>query len=764
MSKYSGNCSDIKTDVNTTGSNVDAADSVKAEPALHFYAMLQRFLYRDERTGYSRFVVQAKDQEGIPENRKYANTYCIGITPPYFRNAPLEITAEVAGDDRVRIRKIALATPDQASAMALLSGGGFEGVGPKTAEKIVTLSDGHIFSLLENKNADAMLKQAGLSQKRRELFMKRLHYLSEFDQIFQRLTQEGVDYISAEAFFGTYKEETETVLRQHPYRLQAYGVPFFTCEQEAKYRHVHPYDRERLAALVKETERLSEAAGNTCMTQDAFRRYAAAMERSAAVFPVTDTLFLYASLLDKNYLVREEEGQVHIYSRSLYDAEETAAAHIRRLLSNPQPFDITDELIGAIEKQNHIIYAEEQRKAFHLLATSGVKILTGGPGTGKTTTINGLIQAYTYMKPDTVISLCAPTGCAAKKLAESTGRSAKTIHKLLNVKAFGGKIMQDRDEFSSLDADLIIVDESSMIDEELFLMLIRAVKTGATIIFAGDEHQLMSVGPGAVLHDLMECSAIEVCTLTTVFRQAMDSNIIRDSILIRDGKTDLVTGDDVEIIRVMDDEAAEVEAIRQMEKYYKKGRPDSARLFTPARRRKYICGTETLNEAVQAVFRKEGAEDILYYNQSEYAVGDPVLFTRNNYKKSYFNGDNGMVTKIVRTEKTAGLEILADNGTVFLSGQELDDLTPAYAITVHKAQGSECETAIIVLPSQPENMLERSLVYVALTRAKKKAVIITVTNALEKAIRNNRSRSRLTGLKYRLLKAFAEKDEKSDTK
>lgn len=730
--------------------------ALSSAPCLHFYATLSRFLYRDERTGYSRFVVQAKDQEGVPQDRKYANTLCTGVTPPYFKNAPLEITAVAAGEGRVRVKTVALATPDQASAMALLSGGGFEGVGPKTAEKIVHLSDGHIFSLLQNGDADGLLKQAGLSEKRRGLFLKRLRYLSEFDQAFQRLTQEGVDYVSAAAFFDAYQEETENVLEQHPYRLQSFGVPFFTCEQEAKYRKVHPLDGERLLALVKETERLSETEGNTCMVAGTFRRFAGMMERSAAVYRKTDPLFLYAALLDGKYLVKKEAGQVHIYSRTAYDAEETAAAHIKRLVQNPQPLRIPEGLIRQIEKQNKITYAEGQRKAFHLLAESGVKILTGGPGTGKTTTINGLIQAYTCLKPDAVVTLCAPTGCAAKKLAESTGRPAKTIHKLLDVKAFGGKMIQDRDEFLSLDADLLIVDESSMIDEELFLMLIRAVKTGATVIFAGDEHQLMSVGPGAVLHDLMGCGAVEVCTLTTVFRQALDSNIIRDSILIRDGDPGLATGEDVEIIRVADDRMAAEEAVRQMKKYYQKAQPDSAKLFTPARQRRYTCGSAALNEAAQAVFRCAGTEDILYYNQTGYAVGDPVLFTKNNYKKGYFNGDNGIITKIVRTKKTAGLTVLSDNGPVFLAGQELDDLTPAYAITVHKAQGSECGTAIIVLPSQPENMLERSLVYVALTRAKKKAIIITVGDALEKAVRNNRSRKRLTGLKYRLAEMFPE--------
>ena len=727
-------------------------------PDLHFYATLLRFLYRDERTGYSHFIVQAKDQKGVPQNRKYANTICVGITPPYFKNAPLEITATIVGEDCVRIRTIALASPDQASAMALLSGGGFEGVGPKTAEKIVRESDGHIFSLLHNTEAEEILGRAGLSKKKSDLFLKRLRCLSSFDKVFQRLTQEGVDYISASAFFDTYQEEAEAVLFEHPYRLQAYGVPFFTCEQEAKYRKISPFDRERLQALVKETERLSEAAGNTYMTAKMFHQYAEAMERIASAYAKTDPMFLQAALLDGKYVVSKEEEQVHIYSRPIYDAERTAAKHIHRLLANPQRLQISDDLIKKIEEQNQITYAAEQRKAFALLETSGIKILTGGPGTGKTTTINGLIQAYTRLKADAVVSLCAPTGCAAKKLAESTGRPAKTIHKLLNVKAFGGKLIQDRDEFLSLDADLLIVDESSMIDEELFLMLIRAVKTGSTVIFAGDEHQLMSVGPGAVLHDLMECSAIEVCTLNTVFRQAMDSEIIKDSIYIRNGETNLAEGKDVEIIRVPDDETAKKEAIRQLEKYYQKENPDSAKLFTPARRRKYVCGSEILNEAAQEKLRKAKDEDILCYNQAEYAVGDPVLFTKNNYKKGYFNGDTGRITRIVRAKKAAGLVIEFDGDSVFLAGQELDDVVPAYAITVHKAQGSECETAIIVLPSQPENMLERSLVYVALTRAKKKAVFISVGSALEKAIANNKSRKRLTGLKYRLAEVFPQSE------
>ena len=385
--------------------------------------------------------------------------------------------------------------------------------------------------------------------------------------------------------------------------------------------------------------------------------------------------------------------------------------------------------------------------------SSGVKILTGGPGTGKSTVIDGLLQYYRQMFPGNSVALCAPTGAAAKKLREVTKGDARTIHKLLDVKPFGKDDMQYKDEYDQLPYDLIIVDESSMIDIELFMMLSSGVKSGALVLFVGDEDQLSSVGPGNVLHDMIDSGYIPSCQLRKVYRQKGDSSIVENSIRMREGNINLVQDDSFEIIRVSNQIELEEKAIEIIQRESKGHRKQDMKVYSPVRNPKYIVSTYFMNKRLHDLFGLKGEKQVVY-DGTTFTVGDPIIMVNNNYALGYLNGDEGIVSDIVEEENGMMVMMLTMSDGTFheISGKYMSDVELAYAITVHKSQGAECDTAIVLLPATPRNMLERSLIYVGATRAKRKNIIITENDALERAIENTQKKNRFSGLNAQVRK------------
>lgn len=429
-------------------------------------------------------------------------------------------------------------------------------------------------------------------------------------------------------------------------------------------------------------------------------------------------------------------------------AEKRIAKNIRRLASaSCENQSFSPDLILYAARACKMNYGEQQRSAFPMvLRKKGVKILTGGPGTGKTTTILGILLAYKRMHPKDTIRLCAPTGRAAQRMAESTHMEAVTVHRLLDLKPYGDTTVC-KDSSDPIDADLIVVDEMSMINIEVFDLLLEAIKTGTTLVLVGDINQLESVGAGAVLHDLLEApeSLIPRTMLTDVFRQKGDSSIISNAIRINAGITTLDERPDFQVIHTKSAEESLEQVKSLMKKLYNPEEPFSTQILCPAR--KGISGVENMNIALQALLNPQTKG--ITYGSIKYRLNDKVMFYKNNYSISSYEGEiglyNGDIGKIVKVSES-GLTVNVRNSHYEITRDLMDNLGLSYAMTIHKSQGSEFSCIIVVMPAEPTNMLVRNLFYTAVTRAKKKVYVIDESYAMETSIRIAKAGKRLTNL------------------
>ena len=348
------------------------------------------------------------------------------------------------------------------------------------------------------------------------------------------------------------------------------------------------------------------------------------------------------------------------------------------------------------------------------------------------------------MYPDNIIKLCAPTGRAAQRMTESTGMEAVTIHRLLEYFVSGDKVFH-KDAKNPIVADLIVVDEMSMTDTELMSIFLQAVQDGTLVMLVGDIYQLPSVGPGDVLHDIIFSEKLPVFRLTKVYRQAGDSPIVTNANKINDGHTDLIETEDFEIIVVQNDEECKEKILELTKQYYDASKPFDMQILAPSK--KYESGTKNLNKVIQEAVNpgKKG----FVFGDTTYRVGDKIIMLNNNYQSGYFNGDVGYVVSI----NDEGVVVNILDNEITITKNMMDDMSLAYSVTVHKSQGSEYPLAICALPKSPGNMLVRNLFYTAVTRAKKKVIVVAVDGSIQASIRNNQTGKRKTGLLEKLSKA-----------
>ena len=447
----------------------------------------------------------------------------------------------------------------------------------------------------------------------------------------------------------------------------------------------------------------------------------------------------------------EEEGKKSYYMVSLFRAETGVAKSIHRIMQGALPWGTLDPatVIPEAEKQSAIELSESQRSAVALALSSKFMVITGGPGVGKTTIINTIIKILGRDKLN--ILLCAPTGRAAKRLSEATGMEAKTIHRLLEFDPF----LRDfrRGNSYPLEADLVIVDEASMIDVVLMNRLLAAISSRSALIFAGDVDQLPPVGPGFVLADMIISGLLPVVRLTEIFRQAESSMIIVNAHGINRGEFTIPVHDSAagaelsDFYVVQSESTADIQrrlllvvAERIPERFGMNVLQD-IQVLTPMN--KGPLGTKALNTLLQERLNPGAARKIMRFGTT-YAEGDKVIQLVNNYDKEVFNGDIGRITAV--DEEESSMRVVYDGREVIYESGELEEIALAYAITIHKSQGSEYPAVVIPLSMQHYTLLERNLIYTAVTRAKKLVMIIGDPKALAMAIGNKRSSQRLTGL------------------
>ncbi|MGB4782606.1 ATP-dependent DNA helicase, partial [Candidatus Methylomirabilis sp.] len=444
---------------------------------------------------------------------------------------------------------------------------------------------------------------------------------------------------------------------------------------------------------------------------------------------------------------------VAVYLASLYAAEEGVTRRLLALAEEgdapPADIDIERAILWA-EQVNRLSLAEQQKEAIREALIRKVLVITGGPGTGKTTILRCILQILE--KKHRRMLLCSPTGRAAKRMSEATGRQAKTIHRLLEFSPKDGRFK--RDQHRPLDADLVIVDEASMIDVVLMNSLLKAIPVGAGLILVGDVDQLPSVGPGAVLRDIIASGLMQVIRLSEIFRQARESQIVVNAHRINHGDlpycTDWEGQEQGDCYLFAKNEALEVQAAilelasSGLPQRHRVDPLEELQILSPMQ--KGPIGAMQLNQALQALLNPSGPE--LLRAGRLYRLGDRVMQIRNNYEKDVYNGDIGRIVKLDLEDREVTVRF--DDRQVSYDFNELDELVLAYAITIHKSQGSEYPVVIIPVHTAHYVMLQRNLLYTALTRGKRLVVLVGTKKAIAIAVKNHKIQLRYTGLVDRL--------------
>ena len=682
--------------------------------------VIERITYQNEQNGYS--VIKCK-----------ANGYSdlvtvVGAMPEVHVGAVLSLTGEWKMDAKYG-RQFSITTFEETLPATVygiekyLGSGLVKGIGPKFAGRIVKEFGAETLNVIED-SPDDLIRVPGIGRVRVERIKKSWIEQKEIKNIMLFLQSHNVSTTHATKIWKTYGNESIKVVQENPYRLadDIWGIGFKTADTIAEKMG---FDKEKFArlrsGLLYTLNKLSEE-GHCYGTREQL------LKTGTELLDVDESLL--SMTLDE--MIRTEDVNVEdkaaIYLPPFYYSEIGTARRLREIYVAPRTISV--ELEGLEQRiSTGLSYDPVQLEAIKTAAQSKILVLTGGPGTGKTTTTLGIIKAF--QTAGASILLAAPTGRAAKRLSEATGLEAKTIHRLLEVKPPEG---YQRNEENRLEGDVLIVDECSMIDIMLMYALLRAMPDTMTLILVGDVDQLPSVGAGNVLRDVIESECFPVVRLTKIFRQAASSRIITNAHRINRGlMPDISNGKNTDFffIEIEEPELAAQEIVTlvkdRLPRAYK---TRDIQVLTPMQRG--VVGAANLNQVLQEAvdpnshgIRRGGVE---------YRLHDKVMQIRNNYDKEVFNGDIGTVESVNLEDRE--LLIRFDDREVAYDSTELDEVVLAYATTIHKSQGSEYPIVVMPVLMTHYVMLQRNLIYTGVTRAKKILVIVGTKKALSMAVRN----------------------------
>ena len=633
-----------------------------------------------------------------------------------------------------------------------LGSGLIKGIGPVYAKAIVNRFGLETIDVIEN-DIERLLEVPRFGRKRMEKIRESWEKQKDIKEVMVFLQGYGVSTAFAAKIYRKYEKDSIAKVKENPYQLadDIWGIGFKTADGIASKMGYEKNDPRRCRSGILYT--LNELAEEGHVYAEPEQLVDAAVKLlDAEESPVRQAL---ASMIEANDVVSDNEV---IYLSPFYHAENGSAKRLQSLLSDTSLFnaDIAAEPEAKYgDKPGDIVYDEVQLAAIQKALDSKVMVLTGGPGTGKTTTTQGIIAAFKARHMS--ILLAAPTGRAAKRMTEATGMEAKTIHRLLEYNPMDG---YKRNDANPLDGDALIVDECSMIDILLFYNLMKAIPSNMRLILVGDIDQLPSVGAGNVLRDIIDSQQIPVVRLTRIFRQAQSSRIVMNAHAINAGQfPNIKNGLDTDFFFIGQEDADDIVKLiiglvrdRLPKKY---GYPaKEIQVLTPMQRG--TVGAGNLNIELQNALNPSGPS--LARGGYTFRQGDKVMQIRNNYDKNVFNGDIGYITAVDTNERT--LSVTFDSRVVEYDITELDEIVLAYAVTIHKSQGSEFPVVVMPVTMKHYVMLQRNLIYTGITRAKKICVLVGTTKALAYAIRNNTVSKRNTKLKERLNNKY-EKDSVS---
>jgi exodeoxyribonuclease V alpha subunit len=630
-----------------------------------------------------------------------------------------------------------------------LGSGMVKGIGPHFARKLVRAFGEAVFDVIEQK-PERLLELEGIGPKRKERVTEAWAEQKVIREIMVFLQSHGVGTARAVRIYKTYGDQAVERVRENPYRLalDIHGIGFKTADGIAQRLGIPGDSLIRAQAAVRHMLQQISGQGHCAAYQQKL------VESTAKMLEVPEPIVataIEAELAAENLVQETIEGEIALFLTPLYRSEKGVAWHLVRLLKGSPAWGEIDtgKAIPWAEEQTGLQLSRSQRQAVSLSVNGKVTVITGGPGVGKTTVVNSILTIVRAKGAN--VRLCAPTGRAAKRLSDTTGFEAKTVHRLLEFEPKTMGFKHDQDE--PLDADLLVMDEVSMMDIVLMNQLLRAVPDHTAVLLVGDVDQLPSVGAGAVLADIIASEVIPTVCLTEIFRQAASSRIIVNAHRINQGllpekpkdneESDFyfIPGETPQAIH-----AKLMQVVTQRIPAHFGLHPiNDVQVLTPMNRGG--LGARSLNIDLQARLNPDGNPRINRFGWI-YAPNDKIIQTVNNYDKEVFNGDIG---RVVRIDEEVGLiSINFDGRVVEYEAGELDEISLAYATSVHKSQGSEYPAVVIPLAMQHYMLLERNLLYTAVTRGKKLVVIIGQIKALAMAVKRVGSMKRLTNLQRRL--------------
>lgn len=659
---------------------------------------------------------------------------------------------------------------DKVDVVSYLSSRLFDGIGKVKAQKIYDKFGVDAIEVVE-RTPEKLVCISGITERTVNTIKESFARNVQFRNLTMLLRTKGVSDTMIDKIYKEYGQNSLNVINETPYRL-AYEIDGFGFKRAdmvaLSYDEKLFYSEQRIQAGIYFALKTScERTGNLYLDLqtlvDGTQELLSNSQYSGYISKKEIEDALTHLCQDKKVILRDSQ----FYLSKYYYNERESVLALYKLISSNNKYNFTIEEIKKelekVENENPFEYAPSQRKAIINSLSNSISIITGGPGTGKSTIINAIIKIFSKLAgPTAIIAPAAPTGRAAKRIKEVTGCESYTIHRMLAYEGFGGKFMYNKN--NPLPYDLIVIDESSMIDISLFRHLITAISPEKTkVIFVGDINQLPSVGPGNVLRDLITSEMIKTTKLVDIFRQSNTSKIVINSDYINKGERKMERGDDFKLIKVSPD-ADEQSILQKMLDEYKEATNefDDIQILTPYRTRKHIVSSETLNDKLSPLVNKNYQNEIAFKKgETIFHKNDKVMQMKNNYNKNVFNGEIGTITRIFKEDGKKYAVVTFEDGKK-VEYSNVDELELAYSSTIHKSQGSEYQCVIIPVINSNIFFLDKSLLYTAVTRAKKKCILIFQQKALGICIGKEQSIKRKTNMAIDIRKCVNRNGELHD--
>ena len=732
---------------------------------------IDHVIFRNEDNGYTVMVLKGMEEEQEQE------LTCVGTFPAITQGAAIEAsgnyTTHPVYGKQFQIASYVEKMPEDALAMErYLGSGAIKGIGAALAARIVRRFGDDTMRIVEEE-PERLAEIKGISEKKAMEIAEQMTEKADMRRAMIFLQKYGISLNLGAKIYQKYGQAVYGVLQENPYRLaeDISGVGFRIADEIASRIGIHTDSDYRIRSGMLYTLLQASGEGHIYLPKEELFSRASGL---LGVDPSYMEKHLMDMVVDRKLILKETEDGAVVYPTRYYYLELNSARMLCELnILCPEDEEMMEKRINRIEKETGTRLDEMQKQAVAAAASHGLFILTGGPGTGKTTTINAIIRYFEEEGAE--LRLAAPTGRAAKRMTEATGYEAQTIHRLLELNGMpeeeqeGRAVHFDRNSENPLEADVIIIDEMSMVDIALMHSLLLAVTAGTRLILVGDENQLPSVGPGNVLRDIIRSCCFPVVELKKIFRQASESDIVVNAHKINRGEQVTINNKSRDffflkrydadiIIRVV------IALIQEKLPRYVDAKPYEIQVLTPMR--KGLLGVERLNQILQRYLNppdeKKKEKEI---GQRLFREGDKVMQVKNNYQLEWeilgrykipvdkgvgvFNGDTGIMTEINEFAETATVEF-EDGRQAEYSFKQLEELELAYAVTIHKSQGSEYPAVILPILSGPRMLMNRNLLYTAVTRARKCVTVVGSETTFAEMIRNEKQQQRYSSLDRRI--------------